>query len=817
MSFKQLEALLWASELPPPNDRCVWWRTSVYQEEWVRDNPEAAYFYKAPYWPWSVEKLWRALAHHRDHPRFPRLFGHFLYEIFPRDWHNHPITPETVLSVLKVAREHPEQARRLFDGISKREEARRAFVERRDLRATEIYLRHQLTKHMWAMTNRTWETVEDENGTYERAIRAVYFPGQDELLSRNKEAEGARSSSGGAPIYDCFDGKHAHYTYRERPENLAKMRRLVDLAGPDGVIAPGDRAFLDLFDPDYLVRRFRMIEGIRTWASHEQCLDVYEAFEERVEPALDLLIALLSYEGKKPPKPGWRGDLRRAAAPLGNPKEALDLCEKLWDLRGRVLDPPSEVITRASVWGVWALYEDAPSEGAEEVPDWRDVCDRLVHVGEKWIRMGNEGVGVTLAAARTLQRVGNIEAMNGLVKLSRSVKNKTALRFIEAWLEDLARAWGRDRETIEDLLAEDFGLVFAEEKLPSTGVPAVGRTWKLANNYQADLSLNPDGRVELRFTNTRTAREVRSLPKSARGNVGSTTSEAAKECKAMAKALRSSLSTQATRLEGAMVVGRSWRAEDWRATMGANPILQNLARRLVWRASYLDGGGHAASALVRACSTACIGTDPEANNPADVAFGEEFWCGDDGKQASIPEDAYLSVAHRISMPHEEAEAWRVLLKTHDVIQPFEQVEREVFVRQPGEDQGPGADDSTTTRRFAGSVVTHRKLYALLKDRGWSGMGFFGEGEQPAWKDYPSHACRVVLNREGYDLGVDEGGTEETIILGGMTFMGLQHERERWVPHHHLLSLADVPKLVFSEAVRDVSLFVARASAKPKSG
>jgi hypothetical protein len=77
----------------------------------------------------------------------------------------------------------------------------------------------------------------------------------------------------------------------------------------------------------------------------------------------------------------------------------------------------------------------------------------------------------------------------------------------------------------------------------------------------------------------------------------------------------------------------------------------------------------------------------------------------------LPEDAVVRIAHPISLGEEDVEAWAQVLADYEILQPFEQLARPVFILT---DQ-----DRETGRlaRFEGAKAGAGPLMGLLK-RGW---------------------------------------------------------------------------------------------------
>ncbi|MFG2073137.1 DUF4132 domain-containing protein [Nonomuraea maritima] len=158
-------------------------------------------------------------------------------------------------------------------------------------------------------------------------------------------------------------------------------------------------------------------------------------------------------------------------------------------------------------------------------------------------------------------------------------------------------------------------------------------------------------------------------------------------------------------------------------------------------------------------------------------------------------DVPVRLWHPARASVDEVHAWRELVHDKELRQPFKQAFREVYLLTPAE-EAAGFDSA----RFAGHIVDYHRLYALFKQRGWQ-AGYLGHWDG----GYDGAARRVMAGGRWrasffHDL-VEEGyASTDRVHFHRKTDDG-------WRPAR----LAEVPPLVFSEAMRDVDLFVAVTS------
>ncbi|RBQ15014.1 hypothetical protein DP939_38180 [Spongiactinospora rosea] len=156
-------------------------------------------------------------------------------------------------------------------------------------------------------------------------------------------------------------------------------------------------------------------------------------------------------------------------------------------------------------------------------------------------------------------------------------------------------------------------------------------------------------------------------------------------------------------------------------------------------------------------------------------------------------DAPVRLWHPARATAEEVRAWREVIQDKELRQPFKQAFREIYLLTPAEEAA-----GVMSARFDGHVLRYRTLRALFKERGWAAE-FQGHWETDG------HARRVLAGG-GWRAALAHGLYDEHhAVTGGVHFERLGGGGWRCVP------LTEVPPLVFSEAMRDVDLFVAVAS------
>ncbi|WP_199546273.1 DUF4132 domain-containing protein [Streptomyces sp. N35] len=240
--------------------------------------------------------------------------------------------------------------------------------------------------------------------------------------------------------------------------------------------------------------------------------------------------------------------------------------------------------------------------------------------------------------------------------------------------------------------------------------------------------------------------------------------EELKELKAYAKELRGTLAGERARVEGLLSTDRVWPYDEWCRHYRDHPVTGVLVRGLIWE--FRDETGPWRSAAP--------GAGPEDGTAAHV----RLW-------------------HPIRAAADEVRAWRERLIADRLRQPFKQAFREIYLLTPAEER-----TRLYSNRFAAHIVHYQQLYALFKVRGWQSnyLGSHDGGyDGTARAEFGDGAWRALFHHEpaeeGFRYSPDHAATDQ-----------VRFERRHGLQWREA-PLDEVPAPVFSEAMRDVDLFV----------
>jgi hypothetical protein len=295
-----------------------------------------------------------------------------------------------------------------------------------------------------------------------------------------------------------------------------------------------------------------------------------------------------------------------------------------------------------------------------------------------------------------------------------------------------------------------------ERLVPDFDLDAAGRKEIEVGRWHALVAAEPSG-VTLGWRKGN-GKEQRTVP----SEVKERHATELKAVKDDVRELRKAVSVERTRIESLFAEEARWPSEDWQRYYLEHPLVSQFARQLIW---VFDG-------------VPALGRDAPA-----AAAEVELW-------------------HPIRAEPDEVARWRERLVEEEIRQPMKQAYREVYLLAPAEEE-----TGVYSNRFAGHVLRYPQAYALFKERGWSGnaLGPWDGGYEATIKrEFRSHELRAEFYLQMVETG-DVALLADLATTDQVRFYPSAGRDAEPVP------LVDVPPLVFSEAMRDVDLFVGVSS------
>lgn len=235
---------------------------------------------------------------------------------------------------------------------------------------------------------------------------------------------------------------------------------------------------------------------------------------------------------------------------------------------------------------------------------------------------------------------------------------------------------------------------------------------------------------------TEEGKRIKSLPKPNAKDHVEKAEEAKVELSSIKKQLRSIISMQTQRLETALSLNRYWSQHTWKSLFVENPIMQQFAISLIW-GEYKEGK---LVAMFRYMEDGTFNTIDE-------------------EEHELTPDTVIGLIHPLELSEEERELWKEQLEDYEVIQPFPQIVREVFL--------VAEDEKVTVERFGGIQINGRSLFGKITKYGWNRGSVEDAGVYYSfYKEDTRAGLGAELAFEGAPVGYEE---EDDVCLFEIQF------------------------------------------------
>lgn len=367
-------------------------------------------------------------------------------------------------------------------------------------------------------------------------------------------------------------------------------------------------------------------------------------------------------------------------------------------------------------------------------------------------KMGNDIV-------RILASVDDIYCLSLLSRLKYTVKHKKGMKHVIKTLENEANKRGIPAEEIEDFSIQDFGL--------KNGILSL----KIGDN-EASIVVSDYDKVEIVWKD----KNGKTL-KSPSSNVKTEFKTQLKEIKEQAKEIEKTLSIQKGRLDSFYLLSRDFTLSKWYELFINHELVKFAGQKFIWK---FNTNNKEESGIF-------------INNKIVNSQGNEI--------IGLNEKTIVSLWHPLDSSVEEVIEWRDFIISKEIRQPFKQAFREIYLLTDAE-----IKTKNYSNRFAAHIIKQHQFSSLGAIRGWSyqlmgcmdGMSTDGRAKKNLEKW--NIRAEFWLN----DVGIDEYNDS------GMNIY-VSTDQVRFISNESIMELKDVPKLVFSEIMRDVDLFVGVAS------
>ncbi len=258
--------------------------------------------------------------------------------------------------------------------------------------------------------------------------------------------------------------------------------------------------------------------------------------------------------------------------------------------------------------------------------------------------------------------------------------------------------------------------------------------------------------------------------------------QAVADWKLLKKQIREIAGIQAVRLEQAMITERRWHSEEFQLLFVHHPLMVNLARMLLW-------GGYDAEG--RLSATFRITEDQTFADASDDPL-------------PLSDGLDIGIVHPLHLADEQKGAWGELFSDYEILPPFPQLSREVYFLTAEELK------NKTINRWDNLKIPSAALIGTLEKLGW----FRGAAEDAGVfythsRLFPAADITAVVEYDGVPMGSIVDWEDQEIqncffLKGQITGIGYTDG-----VHKKSLPLAEIPALILSEVLRDLTIIAGK--------
>ena len=311
--------------------------------------------------------------------------------------------------------------------------------------------------------------------------------------------------------------------------------------------------------------------------------------------------------------------------------------------------------------------------------------------------------------------------------------------------------------------AEEMGI--SEDALLELSVPTFnlvdGKCIIDIGNYAGIIHVEDIKNVKVEWQNLETEKFQKSMPKDVKENFKTEL----KSFKSKVKDIETAVNVQIRRLENSYLNNLEWSVEDWISNYKQHPFLSLFTDKLIW--SFDDK----LSAMVD---------------------GDSLLNANHEKQ-NISQFKKVKLWHPLYSEASEVNTWREYMIDNEIVQPFKQAFREIYIVTDAE-----LHTDTYSNRFAAHILYQHQFLALAKSRDWQ---YHLQGGFDS-HNTPTRSIQAFDMRAEYWVEPVEDSLNDVGI-----FSYVASDQVRFYNSREIVRMQEVPKIVFSEIMRDVDLYV----------
>lgn len=373
------------------------------------------------------------------------------------------------------------------------------------------------------------------------------------------------------------------------------------------------------------------------------------------------------------------------------------------------------------------------------------------------------GVGPAAAAVGNacIYVLGNTKGLAGVGHLSRlklKIKQNNTKKLIIKYIDEASEKLGISSTEIEELSIPDYGL-------------DLGKKEYSFDDYRLTIEIEELGKVTSSWVKPDASLQ-KTVPTFVKNSAK--LKEKLKTAKAEIAQIKKNLTSQRDRIDRSYLENRIWTYEKFQTYYLDHGLIGFISRRLIWQ---FKQEHHFVSAI----------------------YIQNEWQDIDGNTIDwITNTTEVRLWHPIYTKTDEVLSWRNKLERLELKQPLKQAYREVYLLTDAE-----INTKSYSNRMAAHIIKQHQFNALTAIRGWrySLLGAYDDG-----MDSGKASIEIKEHHLTAEFWVIELNDEDAYNDAGI-WNYIATDQVRFTKENEALDLIDVPKIVLSEIMRDVDLYV----------
>lgn len=376
--------------------------------------------------------------------------------------------------------------------------------------------------------------------------------------------------------------------------------------------------------------------------------------------------------------------------------------------------------------------------------------------------VGPAAAGIGNACIYVLGNTKGLEGISHLSRLKLKIKQNNTRKLIEKYIEAASVKLGVSSSEIEELSIPHFGLENGEKTVTF-------------DDYTLEISIQELGKVNLIWRKP-DGKQQKTTPAFVKNLAKH--SQSLKKAKSDVAQIKKYLTAQRDRIDRLYLDDRIWTYENFTKHYINHGLVSFIAKNLLWQFK------------------------------KDDIFITAFYLNDQWTTQEnttldwISEETEVRLWHPIFEEVNDVLFWRKKLEELEIKQPLKQAYREVYILTDAE-----INTKTYSNRMAAHILKQHQFNALTSIRGWKYtlMGAFDNGI-----DAEMATIKVKAHHIEAQFWINELNAEDEFNDSGI-WNYVATDQVRFLKNEEVMDMIDVPKLVLSEILRDVDLFVGVSS------